>query len=118
MTVPPTKTRGYLLIELGISLAAVALFSLLIARLQVQLMHQQYEAERYLKAVTAAHHAFEEQIWVRQEYEGYVIETAIRPLEDRLPYKQVVVTVSWKTAGGNLKKIVIHGGMLDETRSI
>ncbi len=112
------KRAGYLLIELMIALMAIAVFSLLIAQLQAHMVHRYYEAEQYFLAVNYASGAFEERGVGTREIDGYTIETMTHRVQEELPYKRTVVTVSWKTGRGVAKQIIIHGGMLDENETV
>ena len=111
------KKAGFLLIELMIALAMLAVCSLLVARLQVHMIYQYHEAEQYLKAVNYASRAFEERLVGTQERESYTIAMMMHSVQEGLPYKQLVVMVSWKTGRGVSKSITMYGGMLDENET-
>lgn len=115
LSMPATgsKQQGYLLIELMIAVAVLAVCSLLVAQLQAHMVCRYYEAEQYLKAVNYVNRVFEERSVGTQNIDGYTIETTVRPVKG-LSYKGVQVTVSWKTASGVDQNITIRGGMLDE----
>lgn len=115
MAAQASHRQGYLLIELMIALVSIALCSLLVAQLQIYMVHRYYEAEQHLKAVNYANRAFGERSLGTQELDGYTIEMLTQRIQKDLPYKQVTVTVSWNTPGGVTKNIIIHGGMLDES---
>ncbi len=111
------KKQGYLLIELMITLAMIALCSFLVAQLQAHMAQQYYEAEQYLKAVNCANKVFEERLLGTQEQDGHTIKTIVQSVEG-LAYMHVAVTVSWETGRGLSKNITIHGGVLNENESM
>lgn len=106
---------GYLLIELMIALATLAVCSLLVAKLQAHMVCQCYEAEQYLKAVNYASRTIEKRLSGRQEQDGFTIETSARRVHENIPYNHVTVAVSWNNMAGVQKQITIQGGMLDES---
>ncbi len=113
-----SKRQGYLLIELMIAVAALAVCSLLVAQLQAHMVGRYYEAEQYLKAVNYAHRAFEQRSVGTQGIDGYTVATTTHSVQEGLLYQHIIMEVSWKTATGVSKKITIYGGMLNENQSV
>ena len=111
------KQAGYLLIELMIALATLAVCSLLVARLQVYMVCHSHDAEQYLKAVTYASRAFEERSFGVREQDGFTITATAHCAYKKVPYKQITVVVAWQSMAGVQKQITIQGGMLDESEN-
>ena len=109
------KKPGYLLVELMIALATIALCSVLVAQLQVHMVQQYHEAEQYFKAVTIANSVFAKKSFDQQEVApGYTVNAVVKQLDHAVSYLQATVTGSWKTGRGISKQITIHVGMLDD----
>ncbi len=109
--------RAFLLIELLVALATVAVFSCIVAFVQAQAWRQYHEANRYLKAVNLITGIFEhmnhdpKRPAIPQTEEFSVQIKEVRA-DSAIPFKMVTVIVSWNVAGGS-KELAITGGVVD-----
>lgn len=112
------KNRGFLLIELLIALAAVAVFSASVAFIQAQAWGWQREAQRYFQAVTLAAEVLEQaqrdsrMLHTVAKPEGMEVTTTIERWDSRVPFSLVTVCVSWKS-GMRPAQVIITGGVVD-----
>ncbi len=104
-----------------IALAIMTVCSLLAVHLQVHIFQWHTQAKQYFKAVDLANNTFEQlhshKSISKKKDSIFTINTAFsQPQPDKL-YKNVTVTVSWKTPQNTTKQIVIAGGMLDAEKT-
>ncbi len=108
------KRSGYLLIELMVAVATIALCSVMAAYMQAHIAIIHKEAEQYLQAVNLASTQLMHNNTIVQD-DAYTIEITKSKLDTSIAYKQIMVTISWNSPKGISKQIVIHGGGIDDT---
>ncbi len=110
------RRSGFLLIEMIIALATIAVMSLIIAHIQVCIMQWHKEAEQHLMAtnlaqLTLAKLQKSEEVMQPDHFRVQVHSYKIRA---QVPFIAHSVTISFKTSRGITKEITIDGGSLDE----
>lgn len=113
-----TQERGFLLIEMMIALAAVAIFSGMVAYLQGQSWSWRHDARCYLEATTLAAAYFEHaqrdisSIEVLNKNSNFTVNTRLEKPDETIPFQLLTVTLSWRTARGIKQEISITGGIV------
>lgn len=116
MTTRSAKRPGYLLVELMIAVATIALCTIIAAYTQAHIAAIHKEAEQYLQAVNIAVAHLEHNTISHDS--TYKLETTRTRIKQDVPYSQISVKVSWKTPKGVAKHIVIHGGNIDDIAKV
>lgn len=110
------KKRGYLLLEMMISLAIITIFTFAIARIQGQIAIWHHQAEQYLMAATIAQEILAylpNAIPKTHTKQGFTIDIQSMPLEPDIPYKLHTITVSFCTLQGVKRQFILYGGTIN-----
>jgi hypothetical protein len=109
------KQQGFLIIEGMIALATAVAFSFVIMVICSNLAMWHTRANQYLQATSLANHVFE-QINLNQPVPNsvgiFTIKTSIKK-DTKVPYNHIEVTIMWKNAHQEEKKIIFLGGNVD-----
>lgn len=107
------KKRGYLLIEMMISLVILMIGSLVIAHIQSQIMAWHRETEQYMMATTIAQEAM---VYIPhtmpKNYPGFTLQITASNPDPGVPYTLYSVTISFCTPRGTTKELTLYKGVI------
>ena len=109
------KKRGYLLVEMMVSLVILMVSSLIIAHIQGQIALWHRQAEQYLMATTIAQEilAYIPHAIPKSYKDDFHIKIDTKSADTSITYTLYTVTISFGTAQGTPKKLVFYKGVIN-----